>query len=102
MANLETIANLAEITTALLAAIASVWYWWDQHRKRITLENYLKDEKLANPDNRRHTTLHLMTRVRLTQDEILKASFESSHIARRVHVNDDTHLADDLLFEYKD
>jgi hypothetical protein len=37
-----------------------------------------------------------MTRVGLTQDEILKASFESSHIAHRVYLNDDTHLAYDV------
>lgn len=102
MVILETIANLAEIMTALIAAIVAVWYWCDQHQKRMRLENYLKAEKLTNPNNRTHTTLHLMARVGLTEDEILKASFKSKHIARKVHENYDTHLADDLLFEYHD
>lgn len=94
MAILDTIANLAEILTALIALIVSVWYWCDQRRKLCKLEDYLKANTAA------HTILHLMARVGLTEDEILKASFKSSHIARKLHENPDTHLADSLLFEY--
>jgi hypothetical protein len=96
MAILETIANLAEILTSVIAFVAGVWYWCDQRQKRNRLEEYLK----ANTGKTAHTILHLMARVGLTEDEILKASFKSTHIARKLHENPDTHLADGLLFEY--
>ena len=98
---LEAAANIASILTAGAAVTAAVYYWWDQRRKRIKLENYLKMEHSANPNKRTHTVLHLMANVGLTEDEILRASFQSRHIRRLVHVNRDTNLADDLLFEYQ-
>jgi len=99
---LETFANLAEVLTAIVAAIAAVYYWCDQREKRVRLEDYLRKEKSENPAQKTHTVLHLMANVGLTEDEILKASFRSKHIHRRIHSNRDTGLADDILFEYGD
>jgi|SRR5579859_2174988 len=99
---LETAANIAQIMTAIVAVVASAYYWRDQRRKRIKMEEYLKAEKKDNPNRHIHTTLHLMANIGLTEDEILRASFRSRHIKRLVHVNRDTSLADDLLFEYQD
>ena len=98
---LEVAANIASILTAGAAMIATAYYWWDQRRKRIKLENYLKVEHSENSNKRTHTVLHIMANVGLTEDEILRASFQSRHIRRLVHVNRDTNLADNLLFEYQ-
>ena len=99
MTCLEVAANLASILTAAVAAIVAVLYWWDQYRKCIKLEDYLKAERSINPSGYQHTVLHLMAKVGLTEDEILRASFRSRHIRRRLRENRDTHLAEELLFE---
>ncbi|HKM48941.1 MAG TPA: hypothetical protein VJX69_15225 [Terriglobales bacterium] len=98
---LETVANLAEVLTAIVAAIVAVYYWCDQRKKRVRLEDYLRKENLENPAKKTHTVLHLMANVGLKEDEILKASFRSQHIRRSIHSNRDTGLADDILFDYQ-
>jgi len=99
---LEVVANLAEILTAVIAGIAYLSYKHDQDKKREKLEVYLRSERQANPAKHTHTILNVMAEVALTYDEILKASFKSSHIERVVHKNRDTGLADDILLRYKD
>jgi hypothetical protein len=42
-----------------------------------------------------------MANLGLTEDEILRASFKSKHIWRALHVNRDTALADEILFEFQ-
>jgi hypothetical protein len=97
---LEIASSLAEILTAVVAAFAYAHYRWDQCRKMHKLEDYLRAEKSKNPSKQTHTTLHLMANLGLTEDEILRASFKSKHIRRSLHVNKDTSLADEILFEY--
>ena len=47
-----------------------------------------------------HTTKHLIRYVGLTEDEILKISFENEHVHRTVNTDKDG-KADTLFFEYK-
>ena len=98
---LETSASIAEILTALVAALAYGRYLWDQDDKKRRLEKYLKSEKLQNPGKQNHTILHLMAELRMTQEEILRAAFRSDLIGTTTHENRDTGLADDILLLYK-
>jgi hypothetical protein len=102
MHSLETLANIAEILTAIVASIAYAAYRIDQHRKMTKLEDYLRREKADNPAKHIHTVLHLMAMLGLTEDEILRASFRSKHIRRAQHVNKDTGLTDEILFAFQD
>jgi hypothetical protein len=99
---LEILANVAAILTAAIAAIASIGYLLGRRNKRIKLEQYLKAEKRENPSKTTHSVLHLMAKLGLTESEILQASFASEHIVRKEHVDRDTNLTDQILFEYKD
>jgi hypothetical protein len=74
---LETLASVAEIATAFVAVLASLYYWNDLREKRKRLEEYLHAEKLNNPTKSQHTTLYLMANLGLTEDEILASSAES-------------------------
>ena len=71
-------------------------------RKTDALVSYLKKEKdEAEKTGRKgqHTATHLIRHVGLTEDEILKISFESPHIDRRVGV-DEAGKAERLYFAY--
>lgn len=70
-------------------------------RKRAKLESYLRDAKRrASGDKKgQQTANHLIRHLGLTEDEILKISFESKHVDRRVGA-DGRGNADVLYFEY--
>jgi hypothetical protein len=102
MTCLDTIADLASILTAVVAAGAALWYWLCNWTKRKRLEEYLRQESLNNPSKHTHTVLHLMAQLGLTESEVFSASFASRHIVRRVRKDDDTGLAAHILFEYAD
>jgi hypothetical protein len=94
--NLETIANWASIATAFFAAVASLYWLGDHIVKLRKLSSYLQRS------GKQHSMVHLMARLRITQDEILWAAFHSCHIRCPVRVNDETGLAGEILFEYRD
>src|ERR1700730_13476050 len=100
MSCLETIANGASILTAGLAGAAWVYYAYDRCRKRHNLENYLKGEKEKGTDKGQRTMVHLMSRLRLSEDEILRAAFHSRAVKCLVVANQDNGRATELLFEY--
>jgi hypothetical protein len=102
MEPLEVFANLASIVTPVLGGLAYLRFQRERDKKQERLESYLKNEKQENPDRRTHTILHLMAHVGLTEDEILRASFKSKHIRRTLHVDFNTGLADEILFDYQD
>lgn len=102
MACLDAIANLASISTAVVAAGAAIYYWYDRCSKQKRLETYLKAEKVNNPSGKTHTVIHLMAKLGMTEAEILRASFASRHIIHKTRKDDDTGLATKLLFEYSD
>ncbi len=71
-------------------------------RKTDALVAYLKKKKdEASGDKKgQQTAMHLIRYVGLTEDEILKISFENEHVERSVGM-DDQGKADTLYFEYK-
>jgi hypothetical protein len=99
---IELVADIASIITALAAVTASLYYWCHNRKQRILLESYLKSERAAHPGKPQRTALHLVARIGLTSDEILRASFSSRHVKRSIHVDSATNLADEVLFEYQD
>jgi hypothetical protein len=98
---LEISANIAAIFTAIVAVIAWVSYKCSQCEKMRKLEDYLKKEKEAGNDKAQRSILHLVANVGLTEEEIIKASFKSRHIKRRLTTNEKTGLADSILLEYE-
>jgi hypothetical protein len=99
------VAHVAQILTAIIAACAWARFelsaWW----KMKSLEFYLKNEKRyagsrTREDRGQRSILHLMARLRLTESEILQASFKSRHIRRILTSDEATRLAKDILIEY--
>jgi hypothetical protein len=101
--NMEWLGHVANLAAILTAALA-VWFWayyrHDIKHKRVLLEDHLREEKDSGNDRGQRSILNLMAELGLTEDEILRASFGSKKILRRVHVSKETNLADSLLFEY--
>ncbi|MEM8724189.1 MAG: hypothetical protein AAGE86_01570 [Pseudomonadota bacterium] len=96
---LTVVANVSAIATAVVAAGAAIWVWFDQHSKRSRLEAYLKSEKQAGADKGQRSVLNIMAALGLTEAEVLQASFRSTKIKRRI-VSDETGLAAHMLLEY--
>jgi hypothetical protein len=103
---LETTSHILGIVASLIA-IGGVYYAFREYSsqkkrwqsKREELEAYLKDKKIGN-EYEQKTALHLIRHLGLTQDEILKISFESSVIERKIKP-DEAGMADRLLFHYE-
>jgi hypothetical protein len=103
MNRLELFANLASVLTAVVAALATVYFWNDKRSKRHRLENYLrrrKQDPLAS--TYQHTILHLMAKLGMTEEEILHASFSSCHIVCKIRADHSSGLATELVFEYSE
>lgn len=97
------VANVASILTAVIAAIASIWYFLSGRRRMKKLEAYLRTEKnktAGREDRGQRSLLHVMARVGLTEQEALQASFKSPYIKRLLATGQAHHLATDILFEY--
>lgn len=102
MIYLESIANIASILTAI-AAVAAWWcYVRDGYRKRMRLENYLRQDLNENPAKHSHTTLHLMAELGMTEAEIFQAAFSSRHVVRNIKTDEATGLAAYILFLYSE
>jgi hypothetical protein len=96
-------ANLASITTGIIAVFGACAYFrrmyvWRQ--KACRLEDFLKAERAKGPGHGQRSIVRIVQDVGLTEDEILKLSFASKNIRRRVTVDKLTNLATELLFEY--
>ena len=102
MIELGTIANVAAILTALVAAYGYGAYRMDQHGKRGSLEQYLKSEKEKRKDRGQRSLLHLMAKLGMTEAELLQASFRSKHIDRKISPDRKTNRAEALLLEWAD
>ena len=94
--NLQAIANVASIVTAIFAAVASLFWLRDHIVNLRKLRGYLQHS------GKQHSLVYLMARLRLTQGEILWAAFHSHHVRCPVRVDDETGLASQILFEYSD
>jgi hypothetical protein len=99
---LETGANIASILTAIVAAFFFCQFQLRARDRRIKLEQYLKQDKAnARPNfTGKRTVIHLMGKLKLTEDEVFHACFQSDHIACKTAVDPDTHRATEILFEY--
>lgn len=91
----------AAIATAVVAVLAYGQYLLARHKKRIRLEQHLKEEKNTGGDRGQRTILHLMRVLRMTEAEIIDAAFRSKVVNCRTHVGEDGR-ADALLFQYGD
>jgi len=103
---LEISSQLAAILTFIGAAYGYGAYRWKSRKKLKRLEDYLKRQKIngkgANSGfTGKHSVLHLMRHVGLTEAEILQASFDSKHIKRYTLASRETGMAQMLLFGYK-
>ncbi len=96
---LGTIANIAAIITALVAAFGYGFYICDRFCKRRHLEKYLKSEKEKEEDRGQRSLLHLMAKLGMTEAELLQASFRSKNIDRKISPNNKTGRAEALLLE---
>lgn len=99
-------ANLATILTAAVAVFWSGYAVFDRCRKRRKLEDYLLkkwrayDSKTDN-GHYRHTIVHVMTELGLTEDEVLQASFRSNKI-KRIAGQNARGLATDIRLQHSD
>lgn len=101
MNDIEIIADISAILTAIVAVVGYSCFVIDRYVKQCKLEKYLKNEK-QDGDKGQRSLLHLMAKLGMTEPELLQASFRSKYIVRRVGVDKETKRADVLLLEYKD
>ena len=103
-------ANLAAILgflVTLIGACVGIHGYYRYRRNWRTKTNalvaYLKNKKIqASPGKKaQQTTTHLIRYVGLTEDEILKISFENKHVSRSID-KDEKGKAKTLYFEYKE
>lgn len=110
LANLDKIGNVAAIGAFVITAIGAIVgiygycsYKCEGRRKRLALEAYLADEKRKAQGSGaagQKSMLNIIRHVGLTEDEILKISFDSKKIDRKLSKNETDGFADRLLFEY--
>jgi hypothetical protein len=103
---LERTSNFAAIMTAVVAVVAYGGYWCDRRSKRRRLENYLRDVKEAGRgsstgDQGMRSVMHLMARLRMTDNDVLRAGFDSKCIDSRLAKDDENNLATAILFAYR-
>lgn len=96
---IEIGANLASMLTAVVASCAYCSYLHQRKQKRDRLENYLKRVKEKGTDQGQRTVMHLISKLGMTETEIIDAAFQSSHIVRKVMTDEDG-IASKLLLEY--
>ncbi len=110
LANLDKVGNFAAIGAFVIAAIgASVGvygyfsYKSEFRRKRLALETYLANEKQKAQGSSvygQKSLLNIIRYVGLTEDEILKISFVSDKIDRKLSRNEADGFADRVLLWY--
>ena len=102
-ANISAIGGFAvTLVGAIVGIYGYIAYRRGWARKKRALVSYLQNKKETASGGRKaqFTTIHLIRHVGLTEEEILKISFESKHI-RRVVSRDEAGRADLLFFEYE-
>jgi hypothetical protein len=101
---LEVVGNWAAIATAIVAVLGYCKYLCERRGRRTKLEEYLesrKREATSQGKKGQHTILHLISKLGMSESQILEASFQSSKIERVVKQNDDTGFASTILLEWK-
>jgi hypothetical protein len=95
---LNVTADIVAIVTGILAAIFYFQFRLRKGRKRKLMEAYLKQQRDTGHPQR--TVVHLMSKLKFTQDEVYQAGFASDHIFTSVLVAEG--LATEVLFGYTD
>lgn len=104
---MKDVVNVIADACAILTAIIAVWFFirvkCGENDKLAKVENYLKAEKAAaqSGDKGQRSILHIIAKVGLSEQEILKASFQSKHIRRLLKSDKDGYAAAILLW-YED
>lgn len=100
------ISAIAGFVVTFVGACVGIYGYYSYRRswnkKTGALVDYLKCKKDSATDGKKgqQTTTHLIRYVGLTEDEILKISFDNEHVHRSVG-KDEHGKADTLYFEYK-
>jgi hypothetical protein len=110
MENLNDAGNWAAIGAFIIALVGAcvgifeyIRYKWNFRKKRIALEAYLKNEKEKAQGSSlfgQKSLLNIIRHVGLTENEVLKISFSSDKITRKLSKEKEDVFADRLLFEY--
>ena len=102
---LDALGDFAAIATAVVAVAAYGKYLFDRRQQRIRLENYLSTEKQLSLRRRseapsgKHTVLHLVARLGMSENQIVDAAFRSKKV--KLSVSSDTRgHAKTLLLEH--
>lgn len=96
---LDAAGNWSAILTALVAVVAYGRYVIEDRQRRRALEDYLRDEKLRDIDSGQRSLIQLSANLSMTEEQVLKAAFQSSVVSTSPGIDRDGN-ADRLLFEY--
>ena len=106
--DLQWWANVTSILTFIIALVSAgigigeyLRYRRERTEKQERLESYLKAERDKKTDKGQRSLLNIVSKIGLTEDEILQISFRSQRIERRIDPNEKG-FADRLLFQYVD
>jgi hypothetical protein len=91
--DLHTWSDFAAILTCIFVVVGYLKYEIGMYRKSRKLEDYLKREQPT-----KHSAVHLIRHVGLTEDEIVKISFRNKHVGRFTDTTPG--LATTLVFGY--
>jgi uncharacterized protein CbrC (UPF0167 family) len=101
------VSDFAQIITAIMAAATYIYFAWQKAFKKARLVGYLKKQKVADAragkgKHGRRTILHLMSKLSMTESEILQSAFASNEIESTVKADEETGHATAILFSSKD
>ncbi len=91
----------ADVVAIFTGGFASFFYFqfrWRKRRKRKLMESYLREQR--NTGHPQRTVVHLMSKLKFTEDEVYQAGFASDRIFTSVVV--EKGLATEVLFGYMD
>lgn len=96
---LEVLAALAAVITAMIAIFAYGMYRYERWAKRRKLESFLQ-EAWANDFKRPIPALDLVAELRMSEAEIIDASFRSTKIRLIANMGGPIQSYDGLTFRY--
>jgi hypothetical protein len=100
---LPYISNVASILTSLIAVAAAFRVLYFHYVRRKKLEGYLANiaRTAYDKDVRSRSILHLSSALGMSEDDILRASFDSKRILRELAANERTGRAEAILLKYR-
>lgn len=101
---LDWMDHVASIATAAVAVVAYGQYLWRRWANRRALEAYLASvagTKAYGADKGTRSLLHLVAKLRLTEQEIFQAAFTSKKIDSSRSIDPETGDSFTLMFSHK-